>query len=452
MYPTHMSHQASLVKAKIKAEKRKKLEAKAALKKATEDLEKAGHSTCQEMPVETQPTVSPDLPSFGTVDGKSAQLLDLGPPAMVHPLLSMDSTGFDAEMNFEETSSQISSSEDLTSIDSDMSVKLMALKMVIEPKLSDVVVITCINGESQDKAKGVQLLQDSINGQGSFEDQRMEHMEGIEKELKDIQEILTEMKEEVNTRTEDKPKPKKRRQQKRDAASDNFWEMDEDTQKAEQDDAPILQSFCPTMRASFIQYISFSIKNFRQYMLKEPMERLLLKSDVSQAVHALQVEGSLGSEWMMVICLHKDSRYTTQAFAPGNGPYLGGVHIYLDGCKPLAFQQQKKDAKDNRWRKMTLSDVELRYSLEDICSFVPGERTQYAYGTTYNYTSLCPAKFYAGLLVESRWSPDKLRRLHMESLESAGFIVEQEYQEFRWSPTGVQVVQQESRDFLLGKH
>ncbi|KAF8952409.1 hypothetical protein BDZ97DRAFT_1768498 [Flammula alnicola] len=63
-----------------------------------------------------------------------------------------------------------------------------------------------------------------------------------------------------------------------------------------------------------------------------------------------------------------------------------------------------------------------------------------------------PAKFYAGLHQESRWSPDKLRRLYMESLESTGFIVEQEYQEFRWSPTGVQVVQQESRDFLLWKH
>ncbi|KAF8973336.1 hypothetical protein BDZ97DRAFT_1752314 [Flammula alnicola] len=37
-----------------------------------------------------------------------------------------------------------------------------------------------------------------------------------------------------------------------------------------------------------------------------------------------------------------------------------------------------------------------------------------------------PAKFYAGLLVEYRWSL------------TAGFIVEQKYQEFRWSPTGVQ--------------
>ncbi|KAF8954931.1 hypothetical protein BDZ97DRAFT_1765623 [Flammula alnicola] len=364
-----LAHLAGLVKAKIEAEEAwkkncrrrhgspQKLEAMAALKKATEDLEKArvelqsgvqaassvdptssssASAPQEEMPAETQPTVSPDLPGFGTemdveptapqqaVDGKSAQLLDLGPPAVVHPSLSTDSTGFDAEMNFEETSSQTSSSEDLTNIDSDMSVEPtssqtvekptaeheeeqhgravpqqpvqsasaavpidgrilqpeQALKMVIEPKSSDAVVIARINGEgraktkrrafnsckaasmaredvtgaythfnmvtsnappqsqSQDEAKGVQLLQDARYAfpTVSFEDQRMDYMEGVEKELKqDIQETPTEMKEEVNTGTEDEAKPKKRRQQKRDAASDNFWEMDEDTQKAEQE-------------------------------------------------------------------------------------------------------------------------------------------------------------------------------------------------------------------------
>ncbi|KAF8954128.1 hypothetical protein BDZ97DRAFT_1979464 [Flammula alnicola] len=72
------------------------------------------------------------------------------------------------------------------------------------------------------------------------------------------------------------------------------------------------------------------------------------------------------------------------------------------------------------------------------------------YGVQVDYfLAETPAKFYSGLLVESRWSPDKLQRLHAESQESTGFIVEQESQEFRWSPTGVQVVQQESGGFLF---
>ncbi|KAF8954929.1 hypothetical protein BDZ97DRAFT_1765621 [Flammula alnicola] len=126
------------------------------------------------------------------------------------------------------------------------------------------------------------------------------------------------------------------------------------------------------MRPSFIQYIGFSVKMLKQYMPKDPKDRTLLKSDASLAVRTLQAEGSLGSEGTMVICsgLHKDGRYTARVFAPGNGPYLGGVHLYPDGCKPPTFQRQEKDAKYSRWRKMTLSDAERRYGLEDVWNYI----------------------------------------------------------------------------------
>ncbi|KAF8958198.1 quinon protein alcohol dehydrogenase-like superfamily [Flammula alnicola] len=132
------------------------------------------------------------------------------------------------------------------------------------------------------------------------------------------------------------------------------------------------------MRPSFIQYIGFSVKMLKQYMPKDPKDRTLLKSDASLAVRTLQAEGSLGSEGTMVICsgLHKDGRYTARVFAPGNGPYLGGVHLYPDGCKPPTFQRQEKDAKYSRWRKMTLSDAERRYGLEDVCATAVLSRLQ----------------------------------------------------------------------------
>ncbi|KAF8961307.1 hypothetical protein BDZ97DRAFT_1760045 [Flammula alnicola] len=123
------------------------------------------------------------------------------------------------------------------------------------------------------------------------------------------------------------------------------------------------------MRPSFVQYIGFKVKMFKMYLPKHQKDRSLLKSEASRAVRALQAEGSLGSEGTMVICssLHKDDRYTARVFAPGNGPYLGGVHLYPDGCKPPTFQRKEMDAKDSRWRGMTLSDAERQYGLEDIC-------------------------------------------------------------------------------------